>query len=161
MLSYLLKRPIAVLMISFAVLLLGLASTQKLNTSLLPDIPIPEITVQVNYASNTARQIETNVTRPLRNRLMQVSSLKDIKTQTRDGMAVLNLYFQYGVSTDLAFIEVNEMVDMAMNSLPNDIERPRVVKASASDILVVYMSITQDSLASDDQFLELSQFGLV
>lgn len=158
MLSYLLKRPIAVLMISFAVLLLGLASTQKLNTSLLPDIPIPEITVQVNYANNTARQIETSVTRPLRNRLMQVSSLRDIKTQTRDGMAVLNLYFQYGVSTDLAFIEVNEMVDMAMNSLPNDIERPRVVKASASDIPVVYMSITQDSLASDDQFLELSQF---
>ncbi|RRO26126.1 efflux RND transporter permease subunit [Flavobacteriaceae bacterium 14752] len=158
MLSYLLKRPIAVLMISFAVLLLGLASTQKLNTSLLPNIPIPEITVQVSYPNNTARQIETSITRPLRNRLMQVSSLKDIKTQTRDGMAVLNLYFQYGVSTDLAFIEVNEMVDMAMNSLPNDIERPRVIKASASDIPVVYMSITQDSIASDDQFLELSQF---
>jgi len=158
MLSYLLKRPIAVLMISFAILLLGLASTQRLNTSLLPDIPIPEITVQVSYPNNTARQIETSITRPLRNRLTQVSSLNDIKTQTRDGMAVLNLYFQYGISTDLAFIEVNEMVDMAMNSLPNDVERPRVIKASASDIPVVYMSITQDSLASDDQFLELSQF---
>ena len=158
MVSYLLKRPIAVLMISFAVLLMGLASTQKLNTSLLPDIPIPEITVQVSYPNNTARQIETAVTRPLRNRLMQVSSLKDIKTETRDGMAVLNLFFQYGVSTDLAFIEVNEMVDMAMNGLPNDINRPQVVKASASDIPVVYLSISQDSLNTKAGFLELSQF---
>ena len=158
MVSYLLKRPIAVLMISFAILLTGLATTQKLNTSLLPDIPIPEITVQVSYPNNTARQIETAVTRPLRNRLMQVSSLKDIKTETRDGMAVINLFFQYGVSTDLAFIEVNEMVDMAMNGLPNDLNRPQVVKASASDIPVVYLSVSQDSLNTKADFLELSQF---
>lgn len=159
MISYLLKRPIAVVMISFAILLLGLASSQELNTSLLPDIPIPEITVQVNYPNNTARETETSVTRQLRNNLMQVSNLKDIKTQTRDGMAVLNLHFAYGISTDLAFIEVNEMVDMAMNSLPNDIKRPRVIKASASDIPVVHLSITQNDLANEKDFLELSQFA--
>ncbi len=40
----------------------------------------------------------------------------------------------YGVDTDLAFIEVNEKIDAAMNSLPRDISRPKAVKASVADI---------------------------
>ena len=158
MVQFLLKRPVAVFMASLAFLLLGTVSIFRIPTSLMPDIPIPQITVQVSYPDNTARELETNVIRPLRNQLLQLSSLKDITSETRDGFANIKLLFDYGVNTDFAFIETNEKVDAALNFLPRDVERPRVIKASASDIPIVNLTVGLKESYSDERFLQLSEF---
>ncbi|MFR8553877.1 MAG: efflux RND transporter permease subunit [Bacteroides cellulosilyticus] len=51
-------------------------------------------------------------------------------------------HFDFGTNTDLAFIEVNEKIDAAMNYLPKETERPKVIKASATDIPVFYLNLT-------------------
>ncbi len=158
MVKFLINRPVAVFMATFAFLLLGIVAALRIPTSLMPDIAIPEITVQLSYENNTARELETNVTRPLRNQLLQVANLKDIETETRDGFATLKLNFEYGVNTDYAFIEVNEKVDGALNSLPRDLDRPKVIKASATDIPILNLVVSLKGDYSDERFLELSEF---
>jgi len=158
MVKFLLNRPVAVFMTTLAILLIGMAAVVKLPTALMPDIAIPEITIQVSYPNNTARDIETNVVRPLRNQLVQVSKLKDINTETRDGFALLKLYFDYGTNTDFAFIEANEKIDAAINFLPRDLERPRAIKAAATDIPVLTLTITENEKSNAKSFLELSEF---
>ncbi len=56
---------------------------------------------------------------------MQVAGLRDIHSETRDGAGIIRLSFDFGTNTDLAFIEVNEKIDAAMNYLPREVERPR------------------------------------
>src|SRR5690606_35246274 len=59
---------------------------------------------------------------------------------------------------DLAFIEVNEKLDLAINALPDGIERPIVVKTKASDLPAVYLTIRyKDSLQTGSQ-MDLSEF---
>jgi len=137
MVKFLINRPVAVFMATLAFLLLGIVASTRIPTALMPDIAIPEITVQLTYQNNTARELETNVVRPLRNQLLQVANLKDIKTETRDGFATLKLIFEYGTNTDYAFIETNEKVDASLNYLPKDLDRPKVIKASATDIPIL------------------------
>ncbi|MDE6339969.1 MAG: efflux RND transporter permease subunit [Muribaculaceae bacterium] len=120
----------------------------KLPVSLLPDIDIPHIAVQVAEKNVPARELENTVVAPLRRQLMQVGGLNEIKSETRDGSAVISLTLDYGVDTDLAFIEVNEKIDGAMSSLPNNVGRPKAVKGSATDIPVVYLQLTS---RSDDE----------
>ncbi|MGM0635103.1 MAG: efflux RND transporter permease subunit [Bacteroidota bacterium] len=156
--KFILKRPIATFMIALAFLMLGVAASFKIPTALLPDIPVPEITVQVSYPNQTARNLETNVVRQLRNQLQQIAQLNDIETESRDGFGLLKLKFDYGTSTDLAFIEANEKIDMAMNSLPRDLQRPRVIKAATSDIPVIYLSVSNSQNSSEEAFLDLSEF---
>jgi len=102
--------------------------------------------------------LETNVIRPLRNQLLQVSHLEDVRTETRDGVATLRLLFAHNTDTDYAFIETNEKVDAALNSLPRDIERPTVIKASATDIPIVNLTVSAKGAYSDEKFLALSDF---
>ena len=95
---------------------------------------------------------------------MQVASLRDIHSETRDGAAIIRLNFDFGTNTDLAFIEVNEKIDAAMNYLPREVERPRVIKASATDIPVFCLNLTlkSDSAYSEineGSFLDLCQFA--
>ncbi|MCH8535783.1 MAG: efflux RND transporter permease subunit [Flavobacteriaceae bacterium] len=157
--KFILQRPIATFMIALAFLILGLVASFQIPTALLPNIPVPEITIQVSYPNQTARNLETNVIRQLRNQLQQIAQLKDIETEARDGFGLLKLKFEYGVSTDLAFIEANEKIDMAMNFLPRDLPRPRVIKASTSDIPVVFLSVSIPNNNSQEAFLDLSEFS--
>ena len=145
MVKFLLQRPIAVLMAFTACFIIGLVTYFTLPVSLLPDIAIPQITVQVSGENSSARELENTVVAPVRRQLLQVSGLREIKSETRDGAGIIRLEFDFGVNTDLAFIEVNEKIDAAMNSLPKDAERPKAIKASATDIPVLYLNMTLKS----------------
>ena len=163
MIKFLIQRPIAVLMAFTACFIIGLVTYSTLPISLLPNIAIPEITVQVASANTSARELENTIVKPLRGQLIQVSTLKDIHSESRDGAGIIRLSFEYGTNTDLAFIEVNEKIDAAMNYLPKA-ERPKVIKASATDIPVFYLNLTlkNDSAygATEQQsFLELCEFA--
>ncbi len=160
MVRFLIHRPVAVIMSFIAFIMLGIISSGRLPVSLMPDIDIPEITVAVSRPDNSAREIENSIISILRRNLLQVPGLDDIESESRNGSAVILLKFEYGTDIDMAFMEVNEKIDGSMNSLPNDIERPRIIKASATDIPVFFLNL---SLAGDDQseekFNQLSRFS--
>ena len=56
MIKFLIQRPIAVLMAFTACFIIGLVTYSTLPISLLPNIAIPEITVQVASANTSARE---------------------------------------------------------------------------------------------------------
>lgn len=160
MVRFLIKRPIAVLMAFTACFIVGLVTYFSLPVSLLPDIDIPQITVQVTGENSSARELENTMVAPVRRQLMQVSGLSEMRSETRDGSGIIRLSFDFGTNTDLAFIEVNEKIDAAMNSLPRDAVRPKAIKASATDIPVFYLNMTlKDAVpyqeADEDAFLEM------
>ena len=91
MIKFLLQRPIAVLMVFLASFIIGIITYATLPVSLLPDIAIPEITVQVTGDNMSARELENTVVKPIRRQLMQVGKLRDIQSETRDGASIVPL----------------------------------------------------------------------
>lgn len=159
MLNYLIDRPIAVGMSFLALLLIGLAAAMRIPVGLLPEVDIPRALVQVRQPGASARELEDAVTRPLRNQLQQLRHLKDIQSRTRNGAAVIELDFEFGTDADLAFIEANEKIDQLLPLLPRELERPRILKATQTDLPVFYLSVVpkkEGTMAS----LELSELAL-
>ncbi len=138
--------------------ILGIVVFRSVPISLLPDIPIPKITVQINYPNTNARDLENTVVTPIRSQLMQVGRLKDIQSRTRDNFATIDLDFAYQTNTDLAFLEVNEKIDQIMGQLPRELPRPNVVKTNAADLPVYFLSVYPSDEAGDFD-LELSTFS--
>lgn len=160
MVKFLITRPVAVIMTFLALIMLGIVASGRLPVSLMPDIDIPEITVAVSRSDVSARELENTVVSVLRRNLLQVPGLDDIESESRNGSALIRLSFKYGNDINLAFMEVNEKIDGAMNNLPRDLERPRIIKASATDIPVFMLNITlTDEQAGDEKFIELSEFA--
>lgn len=160
MVKFLITRPVAVIMTFLALIMLGIVASGRLPVSLMPDIDIPEITVAVSRTDVSARELENTVVSVLRRNLLQVPGLDDIESESRNGSALIKMKFKYGNDINLAFMEVNEKVDGAMNNLPSDLERPRIIKASATDIPVFMLNISlADKQAGDEKFIELSEFS--
>lgn len=157
MIKFLIERPIAVFMSFTAFFILGIVTYLNIPVSLLPDIDIPEITVHIAGNNTSSRELENTVVKPLRQQLMQVGDLRDIQSETRDGDALIRLNFEYGTDTELAFVEVNEKIDAAMGRIPRGIDRPRVVKANATDIPVFNLNLTlKDDSWREKDLSELS-----
>ncbi|HOK26326.1 MAG TPA: efflux RND transporter permease subunit [Bacteroidales bacterium] len=160
MVRFLITRPVAVLMTFISVIMLGIISSSRLPVSLMPDVDIPEITVAVSRPDVSAREMENTVVSILRRNLLQVPGLADLRSESHNGSALIRLSFKYGININLAFMEVNEKIDGAMNNLPRDIQRPSVIKASASDIPVFMVNITlSEGYESSEKFTELSNFA--
>jgi multidrug efflux pump subunit AcrB len=159
MVEFLIKRPIATLMSFIAIVMLGLIASGRIPISLLPDIKIPEITIHVSKENTSLHELESSVVTPIRKQLLQVPGVKDIKSETKNNQALIRLIFEYGVDIDYAFIEVNDKIDVAMAYMPKDVQRPRIIKASASDIPVFYISVSNKNKTNNDlSFLQLSEF---
>lgn len=165
MIKYLINRPIAVFMAFLAFFILGIITYLHIPISLLPNIPIPEITVQISGKNMSAQALENTVVSPIRRQLLQVSHIRDIHSEAHNGHALIRLNFAYGENTDLAFIEVNEKIDAAMNHIPKEVERPRVVKANATDIPVFFLHLTlkeENGVTKDEDkqtFLVMSELA--
>lgn len=160
MLRHIIRRPIAVSMCVLALAVIGVLSMRYIPVSLMPDIDIPQITVHAAYPGASVRQVESRVTGTLRGQLSQVPGLKDIGSESRMDAATVTLTFEPGADMDLLFIEVGEKIDRAMTWLPKEMERPKVVKASAMDIPAFYLDISlKDSTATDMRFVQLSSFA--
>jgi multidrug efflux pump subunit AcrB len=170
--SFLIHRPIAVTMTFVAVLILGVMAGIRIPVSLMPDINIPRISVQVSGKNMGARELENTIVSPMRRQLLQVAHLTDIRSETRNETATISLFFEYGADIDFAFIEVNEKIDRGMSAFPREVPRPRVIQASATDIPVYYLNLTlkdQDILQTSpadrerfpvsQRFVELSNFA--
>lgn len=160
MIKFLIQRPIAVFMAFTAFFILGIITYLNIPVSLLPDIAIPEITVHVSGNDYSSRELENTVVAPVRQQLLQVGKLRDVRSWTRNGDAIIRLDFDYGTDVELAYIEVNEKIDAAMTRIPRDVDRPRVVKASATDIPVFQLNLTlkHDAFREND-FLDLCEFS--
>ena len=161
MLRRLLDRPIAVTMVTIVLLILGFVSIRLLPISLVPDVDAPYITVQTPAPGLSARQINEMVLTPLTQQLIQVSHLTDIRSEARDGNGTIQLTFQEGEDVDYIFIEVNERIDRTVSSLPRDIERPKVIKASATDIPAFYINLRmkqESEIKKHDELLKNLQF---
>ena len=169
MLRKLLDRPIAVTMIAVVLIILGIVSSRLLPVSLVPEVDAPYITIQIPAQGLSARQLDETVVTPLRQQLIQLSQLTDLRSEAREGSGIIRLTFEQGSDIDYLFIEVNEKIDRSVSSLPRDLERPKVIKASATDIPAFYINLTvrgerpagpRDELhpVSDD-FSALSRFA--
>lgn len=158
MIRKLIERPVAVSMIAVAVIVLGIIATGILPVSLMPDVDIPKITVQCTLPGASAREVDRTVIRPLKSQLVRTSSLADMECESRNGSGTITLKFRHGAKTDYLFIEVNEKVDQTLSSLPDGMQRPKVIKASAAEIPVFFLDITTDR-KDDKSFMELSSFA--
>lgn len=159
MIRHIIHRPIAVSMFVIAITMLGIVAIQFIPVSLMPEIEIPRITVQVNSPGTSVTEVEQRMVSPLRHQLAQVAGLKEIETESRMDAGTLTLKFEPGEDMSLLFIDVNEKIDRAMNSMPKEMERPKVIKTGVMDIPAFYLDINlKKGYHTPLRFAELGRF---
>ncbi|MEN2284244.1 efflux RND transporter permease subunit [Algoriphagus sp. SE2] len=141
MVRFLLARPIAVFMTFMALIVFSVIALRLLPISLLPPIDVPQIVVKVNYPNASPEAIEQNVLRPIREGMVTLNGLEEMDSKAGSEVGTIRLTFDYSTRMELAYIDVNEKIDRLTNGLPEDLDRPEVIRINTSDIPVARVQV--------------------
>ncbi len=149
------RRHIATLMLSVAVIVLGLFFTTQLPVDLLPSITYPRIGVRADSPGVSPEVAVDEITRPLEQALAATEGVVQIVSRTREGRVSVDLYFEPGGNIDQALNDATATLNRARNRLPDNIEQPRLFKFDPSQLPVYEMALTSETL----QGMELRVFA--
>jgi len=138
------KRPVTTILIFVAAMVIGIYSLIQLPVDLYPEMELPFIAVYSTYPGASASDIESNVTRPLEDALNSVTNLKEMTSTSSDGLTVIFMNFEYGTNLDEASNDIRSSLSMVENYLPEDCEKPTILKFNSSMMPIIFYTITAD-----------------
>jgi hydrophobic/amphiphilic exporter-1 (mainly G- bacteria), HAE1 family len=149
------KRPVTTILIFVGLMVMGLYSLTQLPVDLYPEMELPYVVVMTTYPGASASDIESNVTRPLENALNSVSKLKEITSTTSDASSVIFMNFEYGTNLDEASNDIRSALSFTEKMLPEDCEKPTIIKFSTSMMPIIFYTITaKESYAGLEKILD-------
>ncbi|MEA5623605.1 efflux RND transporter permease subunit [Nostoc sp. UHCC 0251] len=140
------RQHIGTLMLTLAVIVLGVFFVLKLPVDLLPSITYPRIGVRIQAPGISPEVAVDEVTKPLEEAFSATEGVIQIFSQTREGQVNLDLYFQTGGNIDQALNDATAAFNRARSTLPDTIEEPRLFKVDPSQLPVYELALTSPSL---------------
>ncbi|MEO0538736.1 MAG: efflux RND transporter permease subunit [Cyanobacteria bacterium P01_A01_bin.123] len=144
------RRHIGTLMLTLAVIVLGLFFVTRLPVDLLPSITYPRIGVRLDAPGVAPEVAVDEVTRPLEQALAATEGVEQVFSQTREGRISVDLYFQPGGDIDQALNDATATLNRARNNLPDTVGQPRLFKFDPSQLPVYELALTSASLQGVD-----------
>ncbi|HUG44100.1 MAG TPA: efflux RND transporter permease subunit [Acidobacteriota bacterium] len=139
--EYSVTRPIAVLMATASVFVLGILSLQRLPLTQMPEMTSSNLRVSVNYPSSAPAEVERNVTRPLEEVLSTLNNLERLESTSSNSGSNVRIEFRDGTDMDLAALEVRDRIDQVRSRLPDDIDRISIRRWQSTDMPVYRFSV--------------------
>ena len=126
---------------------------------MLPEVAIPRISVLIELKAQDGLDVDAGLIDPMITKLGQGYDVQDVVATLDDQKVKFDLTFAYGTDMDFAYLEVTELVEMVLRSLPYPYQRPVIFRHNLSDLPVLFIQITSDKVHSSElEFSRLSDF---
>ena len=113
------KNPLTVLLV--LIIIGGLFSYSRLQSSLFPEITFPKIKIIADGSLQPVNKMMVTVTRPLENAVKQIPDLKLIRSITSRGSCEISAYVNWKANVDLSQQRIEAKISEIRNELPADI----------------------------------------
>jgi len=151
---FFIHRQIFAKVISIFIVIVGFIALYSLPIAQFPEITPPTISVSSTYTGGSANVVESAVTTPLEEQLNGMEGLIYMdSTSSSDGKSNINLYFQSGFDLNVAAIDVQNRVSLALPSLPDSVKQQGVVTKKKSTSMVQILTVQSDNPKHDALFL--------
>ena len=135
------SRPVGVAMFYIAVVCLGVLSFTRLPIDLLPDIAYPKLVIYTTYPDVAPAEVERFVTEPVEQQVARVPGIEKVESTTREGVSLVTLRFAWGTDMDFAALNVRERLDQIRDNLPQQADRPVVLRTDPRSEPIAAISI--------------------
>jgi multidrug efflux pump len=149
------RRPVLAIVMSIAIVVLGILGYTFLGVREYPSVDPPIITVSTVYTGANADVIESQITEPLEESINGIAGIRSITSSSRDGRSIIRVEFDIGVDLETAANDVRDKVSRGIRDLPPDIESPIVSKADADAQPILFLNVQSDTR----NLLQLTDFA--
>lgn len=148
---FFIDRPVFAAVISIIITLAGLVALRSLPIEQYPNITPPQIQVTAAYPGADANTVSQNMAAPLEQEINGVENMIYMYSQnSATGNMVMNIFFDIGSDPNMAQINVQNRVSMALPQLPENVQRTGVsVQKQTPTILLIVALQSPDERYGD------------
>src|ERR1700723_3463469 len=135
--SIFIDRPRLAIVIAVVTTIAGLLALAKIPLAQYPDIVPPQVSATTLYPGANAAVVEATVAQVIEAQVVGVDKMMYMKsTSGDDGSYTLTASFELGTDPDINTVNVNNRVQTALSSLPQDVQRQGVTAKKQSSALL-------------------------
>ena len=151
---FFINRPIFAKVIAIFIVIVGFIAMYLLPVAQFPQITPPTIQVSATYTGGSSSVVESSVTTPIEEQLNGVEGMIYMdSTSSSDGRSIINIYFESGYDLNVAAIDVQNRVALALPSLPESVKQQGVITKKKSTSMVQILTVKSDNPKHDALFL--------
>ncbi len=132
-----LRRPVTVLVMVAAIMVLGTVSLTRLKSEFLPKVDFPFIGVWAPYPNAVPAQVEKEIARPIEEIFATLGDVRSIDSYSDEDGAWIQVRFDFGRSVDVLRMEVKEKLEHVRPLLPADLRETYIFSFNSNDIPIM------------------------
>ncbi|HEY5043170.1 MAG TPA: efflux RND transporter permease subunit, partial [Verrucomicrobiae bacterium] len=154
---FFIDRPIFAWVISILILVAGALSLTKLPVAEYPSIAPPSVSITAMYPGASAETLQNTVTAVIEQQLNGIDGLLYMGSVSQSsGQAIITIYFVPGTNPDIAQVQVQNKLQLAMPNLPAAVQQQGVTVAKATRNFLMFFTLS--SKAGDINEIALGNF---
>lgn len=144
------KRPVAILMVMFIVIILGIVSITKMEMELTPEVDMPMLLVMTTYEDAGPEEVENLVTEVIESAVANVENVDSISSTSSEGSSMVMIEFNYGTDLDSAVTDTRDKLSMVEMMLPDDCDSPSVMKMDMNAMPIATLVVAAEDMNTDE-----------
>ncbi|EJN22819.1 cation/multidrug efflux pump [Pseudomonas sp. GM79] len=145
--AWCIDHPVATVLLTFALVLLGVIAFPRLSIAPLPEAEFPTIQVAAQLPGANPETMASSVATPLEVQFSAIPGVTQMTSSSALGSTILTLQFTLDKSIDTAAQEVQAAINTAAGKLPKDMPNlPNWRKVNPADSPVLILSINSPQM---------------
>jgi len=146
MARFFIDHPVFAMVVAIVIVILGAAT--------IPSLPVANYPEVASYLGGNAQDLERTVTQPIEEQLTGLDGLLYfMATSSNDGTLNIQATFKLGTNPDIAVVQTQNKVNVAMPRLPAEVQRQGVTVKKASAAFLTSVGLVSPDNRYDSLFL--------
>src|SRR5204862_822385 len=142
------------MVIAIVIVILGAVAIPGLPISAYPQVVPPAVQITANYLGGNAQDLEKTVSQPIEEQLVGLDGMLYYQsTSANNGSLVLTITFKLGTNPDIAAVQTQNRVNVALPRLPPEVPRQGVTVHNVSTAFLIAVGLVSTDNRYDALFL--------
>ena len=148
-----LRRPYTFVVMSMAIMLLGILSIVRMPADVFPNINIPIVSVIWTYSGVSPDEMaDVITTRSERGFTTAVNDIEHIESKSLAGLSIIRLYFHPNAKIEAAVAQITAQSQSILSVLPDGVHPPNVIRYNAASVPILVLGLSSDSLNEQEVY---------
>lgn len=135
------------IILSITLVVFGLMGLANLNAESYPSVNFAMATIETRYDGATAKDVETQITKPLEDKIREVSGLKDVRSTSKSGFSKIFVRVDMDNEDEDKVLEDLQKAVTAVSNLPPDLrEDPKYKEINSEEFPAIELAIVGANL---------------
>jgi multidrug efflux pump subunit AcrB len=125
---------------------LGVSAFLSIPRTEDPQLDPPTFIVNAVLPGATPSEVEELVSKPIENAVYRLDSIREVRSQSRDGLSVTRVEFNWGTNPETTYDQVSREVNALRSTLPATLQRLEVIRARPIGVAIIEVALVSDTL---------------